>query len=45
MLVLNAGGVQQLSDDDITILNRIYVQELQYGKDNIELNKISVNGG
>lgn len=45
MLVLNADGVQQLSDDDLTILNKIYVQELQYGKDNTELNKISVNGG
>lgn len=43
LLVLGDDGVQQLSDDDIDILNKIYMAELQYGKNNNELDKI--NGG
>ena len=43
LLVLGCDGVQQLSDDGIGILNKIYMAELQYGKNNSELDKI--NGG
>lgn len=43
LLVLGGDGVQQLSDDSIGILNKIYTDELQYGKNNSELDKI--NGG
>ena len=45
MLVLGEGGVQQLSSDDLVILDKIYMEELQYGKNSSELSKMSVEVG
>ena len=36
ILILSGESVQQLSNDNIDILNIIYLNELQYGKNNIE---------
>jgi len=45
MLVLGEGGVQQLSSDDLVILDKIYMEELQYGKNSSELSKMGVEVG
>ncbi|MEA1864094.1 MAG: hypothetical protein U9N46_02675 [Euryarchaeota archaeon] len=45
MLVLGEGGVQQLSNEDLAILDTIYMKELQYGKNSSELSKMRVEVG
>lgn len=42
LLVLKAGGMQKLSNDNITVLDGIYKEELEYGKNHDKLNKLEI---
>lgn len=42
LLVLNEDGVSKLSNEDISILDKIYKEELDYGKNHRELSNINV---
>ncbi len=44
LLVLNEDGVNKLSNDDISILDKIYKEELEYGKTHRELSNINIGG-
>lgn len=45
LLVLNEEGVKKLSTEDMGILDKIYKEELGYGRNHNELNNITIGGG
>lgn len=44
LMVLNEEGVKKLSTEDMGILDRIYKEELGYGRNHSELNNIVIGG-
>ncbi len=44
LLILKEDGIHQLSSDDLSILLNIYMEELQYGKNDERLNEIKIGG-